>query len=416
MELKLPEQIDVIDITMRDGLQNEEHYVPLEAKLYLADRLIKAGFKRLEVGSISHVAYVPQFKDVDELLLKLPKDVDVEYTVLALTPKAIERVGGLLDRGAKIDRVLTGQIATSEAYAMKNMRRTHQQLFDEAEKNVKALHDMGIKRVAGNIGTVFGCPIQGKVSIERAYEFVDRMFDIGFDEVEHSDSDGIATPRDIADYFQVILEKHPDPARHSFHIHDIRGMGIAGYYAAMLAGIRTFDCTVGGIGGQVANFLDGVPVKGAGDYYFDTCRTGLVSTEDFITAWIRRGSTLSAAIWKRCWAVRFTPLPARCVPVWEHNRSHRRRSFGLYGAGLETEVLSAGTPGAYMARLPVGVRCSKQLGIDFEHTSLVQGDEAVVHQAALASDDAMGKVPEVLPGDAILVEGPFWKKLVEQLF
>ena len=81
MELKLPEQIDVIDITMRDGLQNEEHYVPLEAKLYLADRLIKAGFKRLEVGSISHVAYVPQFKDVDELLLKLPKDVDVEYLV-----------------------------------------------------------------------------------------------------------------------------------------------------------------------------------------------------------------------------------------------------------------------------------------------------------------------------------------------
>lgn len=101
MELKLPEQIDVIDITMRDGLQNEEHYVPLEAKLYLADRLIKAGFKRLEVGSISHVAYVPQFKDVDELLLKLPKDVDVEYTVLALTPKAIERVGGLLDRGGQ---------------------------------------------------------------------------------------------------------------------------------------------------------------------------------------------------------------------------------------------------------------------------------------------------------------------------
>ncbi|MFR4559906.1 MAG: hydroxymethylglutaryl-CoA lyase [Flavonifractor plautii] len=280
MELKLPEQIDVIDITMRDGLQNEEHYVPLEAKLYLADRLIKAGFKRLEVGSISHVAYVPQFKDVDELLLKLPKDVDVEYTVLALTPRP--SAGGRPVDGGQIDRVSQAR-GHQRSNAMKNMRRTHQQLFDEAEKNVKALHDMGIKRVAGNIGTVFGCPIQGKVSIERAYEFVDRMFDIGFDEVEHSDSDGIATPRDIADYFQVILEKHPDPARHSFHIHDIRGMGIAGYYAAMLAGIRTFDCTVGGIGGQVANFLDGVPVKGAGDYYFDTCRTGLVSTEDFIT-------------------------------------------------------------------------------------------------------------------------------------
>lgn len=283
MEIKLPEQIDIIDITMRDGLQNEEHYVPLDAKLYIADQLIKAGFKRIEVGSISHVAYVPQFKDVDELLLRLPKDVDVEYTVLALTPKAIERVGGLLDKGAKIDRVLTGQIATSEAYAMKNMRRTHEQLFAEAEKNVKTLHDMGVKKVAGNIGTVFGCPIQGKVPIERAYEFVDRMFDIGFDEVEHSDPDGIATPTDILDYFQVILQRHPNPAQHSFHIHDIRGMGMAGYYAAMLAGVRTFDCTIGGIGGQVANFLDGVPVKGAGDYYFQCSRTGLVSTEDFVT-------------------------------------------------------------------------------------------------------------------------------------
>ena len=56
MELKLPEQIDVIDITMRDGLQNEEHYMPLEAKLYLAGKLVKAGFKRMEVGSISHGA------------------------------------------------------------------------------------------------------------------------------------------------------------------------------------------------------------------------------------------------------------------------------------------------------------------------------------------------------------------------
>ena len=283
MNIKLPSEIEIIDVTLRDGFQHEEHYIPLETKLEMAERLIDAGFKRLEVGSISHVAYVPQFKDVDELLLRLPKRTDVEYTVLALTPKAIERVGGLLDKGAKIDRVLTGQIATSEAYAMKNMRRTHERLFEEAEKNVAALHALGIRKVAGNIGTVFGCPIQGKVPVERAYAFVDRMFDIGFDEIEHSDPDGIATPKDILEYFSVVMERHPDPARHSFHIHDIRGMGMAGYYAAMQAGVRVFDCALGGIGGQVANVLDGVPVKGAGDYYFDARRTGLVSTEDFVT-------------------------------------------------------------------------------------------------------------------------------------
>ena len=283
MELKLPQQINVIDITMRDGLQNEEHFIPLEAKLYLAQKLIDAGFKRIEVGSISHVKYVPQFKDVDELLLALPQAEDVEYTVLALTPKAIERVAGLIDQGAKIDRVLTGQIATSEAYALKNMKRTHEQLFNEAEKSVKALHDAGVKKVVGNIGTIFGCPLQGKVPIEKAYEFAERMFDIGFDEIEHSDPDGIATPKDIMEYFSVVLDRYPGPARHSFHVHDLRGAGIACYYAAMVAGVEVFDCTVGGIGGQVANFLDGVPVKGIGDYYFPNGHTGLVSTEDFIT-------------------------------------------------------------------------------------------------------------------------------------
>ncbi|QAT42344.1 beta/alpha barrel domain-containing protein [Aminipila luticellarii] len=283
MKLNLPKKLQIIDVTLRDGLQNEERYIPLEAKLYIADKLIQAGFKKIEVGSLSHIKYVPQFKDIDELLKRLPPRDDVEYTVLALTKKACERAADLVNQGVKIDRVLTGQIATSEAYALKNMRRTHDELFKEAEINIKILHDAGIKKVFGNIGTIFGCPIQGSVPIEKAYEFMDRMFSIGFDEIEHSDPDGKATPIEIMEYFQTVLSKYPDPSLHSFHIHDIRGTGIAGYLTAMQAGITTFDVSIGGIGGQVANFMDGVPVPGSGDYYFDSRRTGLVSTEDFTT-------------------------------------------------------------------------------------------------------------------------------------
>ncbi len=281
--LKLPARIDVIDVTLRDGLQNEERYIPLEAKQYIAQSLIDAGFRRIEVGSLSHVKYVPQFRDIDELLLSLPARDDVEYTILALNGKACERAVKLIGSGAKIDRVLVGQIATSASYARKNMNRTHNELFADAEKNVKLLHDAGVKKVVGNIGTIFGCPIEGKVPIERAFEFAERMFSIGFDEIEHSDPDGIATPKDIIDYFSVILGKYPDPSMHSLHIHDIRGAGIACYYAALTLGVGVFDVSVGGIGGQVANIVDNVPVKGTGDYYFDTRRTGLVSTEDFVT-------------------------------------------------------------------------------------------------------------------------------------
>lgn len=277
----MPDQIEIIDVTMRDGLQNEERFISLEHKLFMANSLMEAGVKRIEVGSLSHVKYVPQFIDVDQLLSALPDREDVEYTVLALNKKAVERAVRLVESGVKIDRVLTGQIATSEAYARKNMNRTHRELFAEAEECVKLLHRAGIPTVAGNIGTIFGCPIQGSVPIDTAYEFVDRMFSIGFDQVEHSDPDGIATPRDIREYFSVIMDKYPDASMHSLHIHDIRGRGIAGYYAAMEAGVTVFDCAVGGIGGQVANVMDGVPVKGVGDYYFEARRTGLVSTEDF---------------------------------------------------------------------------------------------------------------------------------------
>lgn len=283
MNKNLPKKIDVLDVTLRDGLQNEEMFVPTESKLWIANKLIDAGFKRIEVGTFSHVKYVPQFKDILEVLKGLPKRDDVEYTVLALNTKACERVAEALDEGVQIDRVLCGQLATSDAYARKNMNRTHEELFDEAEKNVKFLHNIGIKKVFANIGTIFGCPVQGEVPIEKAYEFVDRAFDVGFDEVEHSDTDGIATPSATYEYFSKVMAKYPDPKMHSFHVHDIRNISIATYYAAMETGVAAFDCTMGGIGGQVANIVDGVPVIGTGEYYFKDQRKGLVETCDFVT-------------------------------------------------------------------------------------------------------------------------------------
>lgn len=283
MNNTFPEKVEIIDTTLRDGLQNEEHYVSLEAKLYIAEKLIDAGFKKLEVGSISHPKYVPQFNDVDELLLKLPHREDVEYTVLALTPKAIERVAALLDKGAKIDRVLTGQLAVSDTYAMKNMHRTHEQLFEEAERNVKLLHDMGIKTVCGNISAIWGCPYEGIIPLEKSYGFVDRMFNIGFDQIEHSDTGGISTPDRVKAYFEEIMKKYPDPQMHTCHIHDYRSAGITCYYAAMEAGVTTFETTLGAIGGQPANFFNDRPIAGIGEYSYICRRSGLVSTDDFST-------------------------------------------------------------------------------------------------------------------------------------
>ena len=152
--MKLPKKVEVMDVTLRDGFQHEEMFVPTEAKLWIANKLIDAGFTKFEVGTFSHIKYVPQFKDIEAVLKGLPKNENVEYTVLALNTKACERTVQALEDGAQIDRVLCGQLATSEAYARKNMNRTHEELFAEAEKNVKFLHDHGVKKVFANIGTI----------------------------------------------------------------------------------------------------------------------------------------------------------------------------------------------------------------------------------------------------------------------
>lgn len=274
-------RVSVIDTTLRDGLQHEEHYMPLSQRLELLNMLIDAGVKKIEVGSFAHPGYLPQFREIDDFAFMLPQREDVEYTFLALNRRAAERAVKLKAQGAPIHRILTGQLATSASYAKKNMNRTHEELFAEAEELVQMLHEGGIKRVAANVGTVWGCPIEGKMPLEKAYDFSERLFAMGFDEVEHADTEGTATPQDTARYCSEIMRRWPDPARHVLHIHDINGMGLASYYAALSQGICRFECTLGGIGGQPANKIDGKPVRGTGEYYYERGRTGLVSIEDF---------------------------------------------------------------------------------------------------------------------------------------
>lgn len=280
-------QIDIIDTTLRDGLQHEEHYMPLEQRLELLNLLLDAGVKKIEVGSFAHSGYLPQFKEIDELALRLPQREGVEYTFLALNRRAAQRAVGLKAQGAPIHRVLTGQLATSASYAKKNMNRTHEELFAEAEELVQMLHEGGIRRVAGNVGTIWGCPIEGRMPLEKAYEFSERLFAMGFDEIEHADTEGTAAPEETARYCAEIMRRWPNPSMHVLHIHDVNGMGLASYYAAMTQGICQFEGTLGGIGGQPANKIDGIPVRGTGEYYYENGRTGLVSLEDF-TAMVNR--------------------------------------------------------------------------------------------------------------------------------
>lgn len=286
--MDFPKKVVIGDITVRDGFQHEEKYIPLEAKLWLAEQLILAGFKHIEVTNLGNPTGMPQFKDSDELMKKIrsSKKVahllkEVSLTCVTIREKAIERAIKNKQEGFGPNRILL-MVSTSESHHRKNSGLSLDEYWKMSEKYIKQARDAGIK-VNGTVSTIWGCPIEGPTEMKKAVEFAKRWFDIGVNDVEHADHDGSASPDRIYKYFSMLMDEFQNPTKHIVHLHTTRGWGLANVLAALQAGMTNYESTMGGTGGQPANFVSGVPVSGTGDYYYaDPLITGLVSTEDMV--------------------------------------------------------------------------------------------------------------------------------------
>ncbi len=273
---------------MRDGFQHEEHFIPTEAKLWLSEELILAGFKHIEVSNFGNPKGMPQFKDADDLFKKIRNSKklkgkldDVMLTAITIRERAIQRAIDAKLEGYGPDRILL-MVSTSESHQKKNSGLTLAEYWKMAEEWVKKARDAGIK-VNGTVSTIWGCPIEGPTEMSKAIEFTKRWFDIGASDVEHADHDGSASPDRVYKYFSMLLDSVDNPEKQIAHFHTTRGWGLANVLAALQAGMTNYESTMGGIGGQPANFVDGVPVPGTGEYYYkDPNIVGLVSTEDMV--------------------------------------------------------------------------------------------------------------------------------------
>lgn len=287
-ELKYPKKVRIGEITVRDGFQHEEKTIPTRAKLWVLEELLLAGFREVEVTNLGNPRGMPQFADADELFKMLyeskrVKDIlpQCELTAVTIREKAVERAIELKKRGYGPTRILQ-MVSTSESHQYKNSGLDHKGYWKMTEECIKKAHDAGIK-VNGTVSTIWGCPIEGPTELKKAVEFTKRYLEIGADDIEHADHDGSAPPNKVYEYFSMILDAIPDPNLHVAHFHVTRGWGLANVLAALQAGIIRFESAMGGIGGQPANFVDGVPVAGTGKYYYqDPNIVGLVSTEDMV--------------------------------------------------------------------------------------------------------------------------------------
>ncbi len=286
--MQYPKKVVIGDITVRDGFQHEEKFIPTAAKVWLLEELVLSGFRHIEVTNFGNPKGMPQFRDADEVFRKIRsskrvKDQlqDVMFTAVTIREKAIERAIEARKEGYGPDRILL-MVSTSESHHQKNSGLSLKEYWKMAEEWIPNALDAGIK-VNGTVSTIWGCPIEGPTKMEDAIDFTKRWFDIGANDVEHADHDGSASPDRVYKYFSMLLDKIDNPHKQIVHFHTTRGWGLANVLAALQAGMTNFESTLGGIGGQPSNFVDGVPVAGTGSYYYnDPNGVGLVTTEDMV--------------------------------------------------------------------------------------------------------------------------------------
>ncbi len=238
----LAQSVVVMEVSPRDGLQNEPEILPTQAKLELIQGALDAGFRRIEVASFVHPSRVPQMADAEAVCHNLPQRGDVSYAGLVLNRRGYDRALATR-RLQEIGMV----VPASDTFGMRNQGQTVEQAMTVACEVLGAAARDGLGGSA-IIAVAFGCPFEGDVARERVLDMAARLIDAGATELALADTIGVGVPSQVLDLFGSLRQRHPAlPLR--AHFHNTRNTGIANAFAALQVGVETLDASIGGIGG-----------------------------------------------------------------------------------------------------------------------------------------------------------------------
>jgi hydroxymethylglutaryl-CoA lyase len=249
--LNLPNRVTLVEVSPRDGLQSESYFVPTDKKIALIERLVSVGVKRIEATSFVSPKWVPQLADAEQVVAGITRYSDlVGFQGLVLNQKGYERV-----RHLGLIREIALVVAASESVNHRNSNMTVGESMSQLTRIVRTAKADGI-RVRGTIGVAFVCPYEGRIPLERTLNLTGMFVESGCDEVALADTIGQAMPDHVYELFSRVRERWPDIAV-AGHFHDARQLALTNIFAAMQAGVGTFDCSVGGLGG--CQFTKGAP-------------------------------------------------------------------------------------------------------------------------------------------------------------
>lgn len=239
-------KILISEVGPRDGLQSITPVMPLEAKKAWIAAEAAAGVTEIEVGSFVPAKLLPQLADTAEVV-RYARGIP-GLTVAALVPN-LRGAEAAVEAGA---HKITLPLSVSETHSLKNVRRTHAQMLDEARAIVALLRGLPTDRrpkFEGGLSTAFGCTIEGAVPPERVVALAEALMQAGCDEVGLADTSGYANPAQVRDLVRRVHDAVGKHALSGLHLHNTRGLGLANVIAGLEVGITTFDSSLGGLGG-----------------------------------------------------------------------------------------------------------------------------------------------------------------------
>ncbi len=241
--MDLPGAVTVMEVSPRDGLQNEDQMLTTEQKLRLIDFALDAGCKRIEVTSFVHPKVVPQMADAEAVCQGLPQRGDVCYTGLILNERGYERLRATekLNEAGLV-------VPASDTFGERNQGLNVADAVRMAQKVIShgSNHNLPVQ---ATIAVAFGCPFEGEVPLQRVVDIARLLAQAGAVEIALADTIGVGVPAQVYAAFSRLREVLGPELPLRAHFHDTRNTGIANAYAALQAGVATLDASMGGIGG-----------------------------------------------------------------------------------------------------------------------------------------------------------------------
>jgi hydroxymethylglutaryl-CoA lyase len=259
------QQIEIVEVGPRDGLQNEAVKLSTAAKVELIGRLVRAGIRRVEVASFVSPTRVPQMADAEQVMAALAPRPEITYIGLVLNRKGFDRA---LAAGC---REITMAVFASDTFNRRNQGASTAESIETWLEVAKAARAAGV-RAQVTISAAFGCPFEGEIPATRVVEIAKRLAEAQPYEIALADTIGVGAPAQVTDLAGRVSTAVPG-VRLRGHFHNTRNTGLANAYAAVQAGVRALDSSVGGIGGCP----------------FAPAATGNIPTEDLVYMLHRSG-------------------------------------------------------------------------------------------------------------------------------